>query len=305
MSSSSYQQQYLLNNQTYIHHNFDNNTTATFPIKKHIICLGKPRTATTLQFNMASISYFLYLLRYDEKRISDIKIGYVQQKRIAKIKSFLRQNTTSLIKSHMSIDSLKESINEKLLNETVIFTTAGNKKEAYDVEMELSNKGFDYAFIQDMQTLKEVGSSGLISDYIIGFGLSQIDKQQMVEYFSKWEVLRQCCGKQMSSKYRSDLYRLGKRKPRHSLCNKHDIDDIEQSFMSTDLYQRIDQYPNIRELNKPSLLDDVDLNGTYCSNYNHLVHTQKLNFWGVPTDRLSKNKSKALSVEEIEDPSNT
>ena len=75
--------------------------------------------------------------------------------------------------------------------------------------------------------------------------------------------------------------------------------------MSTELYQLIDQYPNIRELNKPSLLDDEDLNGTYCSNYNHLVHTQKLNFWGVPTDRLSKNKSKALSVEEIEDPSNT
>jgi len=199
---------------------------------------------------------------------------------------------------------MKESINEKLLNETVIFTTAGNKKEAYDVEMELSSKGFDYAYVQDMETLKEVGSSGLLSDYIIGFGLSQVEEQQMVEYFERWEILRQCCGKQMSIKWRSDLYRLGKRKPRHSLCNKHDIDDVEQSFMSTDLYQLIDQYPNIRELNKPSLLD-YDLNGTYCSNYNHLVHTQKLNFWGVPTDRLSKNKSKALSNEEIEDPSNT
>ena len=298
---SSYQQSQQYN-QTYIQHDHNNNT-ATLPIKKHIICLGKPRTATTLQFNMASISYFLYLLRYDEKRITDIKIGYVQQKRIAKMKSFLRRNTTSLIKSHMSIDSMKESINEKLLNQTVIFTTAANKKEAYDVEMELSSKGFDYAFIQDMEILKEVGSSGLISDYIIGYGLSHIEKQQMIEYFERWEILRQCCGKQMSSKWRSDLYRLGKRKPRHSLCSKHDIDDVEQSFMSTDLYQRIDQYPNIRELNKPSLLDDA-LNGTYCSNYNHLVHTQKLNFWGVPTDRLSKKKSKALSNEEIQDPSN-
>lgn len=300
--SSSYQE-HQQNNQTNKHYLNINNTTATFSIKKHIICLGKPRTATTLQFNMASISYFLYLLRYDEKRISDIKIAYVQQKRSKKMKSFLRRNTTSLIKSHMSIDSMKESINEKLLNQTVIFTTATDKKEAYDVEMELSNKGFDYAFVQDMETLKEVRSSGLISDYIIGFGLSQIDKQQMVEYFERWEILRQCCGKQMSSKWRTDLYRLGKRKPRHSLCSKNDIDDIEQSFMSTDLYQLIDQYPNIRELNKPSLLDD-ELNGTYCSNYNHLVHTQKLNFWGVPTDRLSKNnKSKALSNEEMEDPS--
>ena len=161
----------------------------------------------------------------------------------------------------MSIDSMKESINEKLLNESVIFTTAANKKEAYDVEMELYSKGFDYAYVQDMETLKDVGSAGLIPDYIIGFGLPQSEKQQMVEYFEKWEILRQCCGKQMSGKWRSDLYRLGKRKPRHSLCTKHDIDDVEQSFMSTDLYQLIDQYTNIRELNKPSLLDD-DLNGT-------------------------------------------
>lgn len=76
---------------------------------------------------------------------------------------------------------------------------------------------------------------------------------------------------------RSDL-------PHHPTCAIYDIDQIEQSLMASKLYNKISQYPNLLALNKPSL-NDENLNGTYCSSYNHRVRTEGLSIWGAPGGR--------------------
>ena len=143
-----------------------------------------------------------------------------------------------------------------------------------------------------METLKEVGISGMVQKYVAGYGLSTKDEADLVEYFSNWEILRQCCGQQMSAKWRNEMMPAKFRRkdlPRHPTCATYDIDSIEQAFMKTDLYILLESYPNMHPINKPSLNDD-NLNGTYCSQYNHLVRTKGLSLWGVEGGRPTRSK---------------
>jgi len=59
--------------------------------------------------------------------------------------------------------------------------------------------------------------------------------------------------------------------------------------MGSKLFQVIEEYPNVRPLNKPSLLDGA-LNGTYCSSYNNLVQTKGVYFWGTEGGRNIRSK---------------
>jgi hypothetical protein len=59
--------------------------------------------------------------------------------------------------------------------------------------------------------------------------------------------------------------------PHHPTCAKYDIDVVEKALISSKLYNKIQQFPNMMALNKPSL-NDEHLNGTYCSSYNHQAY---------------------------------
>mmetsp|Transcript_18988 Transcript_18988/g.40042 ORF Transcript_18988/g.40042 Transcript_18988/m.40042 type:complete len:817 (-) Transcript_18988:112-2562(-) len=256
----------------------------TFPIKAHVVTQGKARTATTLLFNMAAVSHFLYLLQYKPKWIPDVHLTYWQRPHAYK---FLRRSTTPphVIKTHMDLNNF-------LADNVVVFAAAKNKKMAREMKQQLVNEGHTVAFVQDMETLKEVGVPGLVQEYVAGFGLSEKDEANLNEYFRHWEILRQCCGQQMSMKWRNDLmpqeFKVSKFKS-HPTCKTYNIDAIEQAFMQTELYSTIEQYPSIQPLNKPSL-NDGHLNGTYCSSYADLVRTQGLSIWGKPGGRPVRTK---------------
>ncbi|KAL7479565.1 hypothetical protein ACHAW6_005288 [Cyclotella cf. meneghiniana] len=251
-----------------------------FPIADHIVTHGHPRTATTLLFNMVAVSYFLHLSHVDPSLIPDIHLQL--WKRGDAVNTILKRVTkkTLLLKTHADLHNFKA-------NNTVIFTAAMDRAEAAETRRKLLADGYRLAFVQDMESLREHGVAGLVAEYVKGYGLSSQDEQQLNEYFSQWEILRQCCGQQMSSKWRNDMMpEQYKRKdlPHHPTCPSYDIDQIEKQLMQTNLYARIAQYPNMAPLNKPSLNDD-DLNGTYCSAYNHRVRTEGLSFFGTPGGR--------------------
>jgi hypothetical protein len=137
-----------------------------------------------------------------------------------------------------------------------------------------------------MQRLKREGIPSIAQDFAFGYDLPKEDEEKMVEYFSKWEILRQCCGEQMSKYWKNDLtpdvYKKVTLKDHpHPFCADHDIDEVEKGFMETKLYSKLDAYPNMRPFNKPSLRDG-ELNGTYCSSYNQRIKTEALNFYGQP-----------------------
>ena len=175
---------------------------------------------------------------------------------------------------------------------TVIFTAALDREEAANTKQQLSQEGYNIAFIQDMESLKSEGISGMVSQYVQGYQLSPQDEQDLNEYFKYWEIIRQCCGQQMSKKWRNDMmpdeYKI-KKLPHHPTCANYDIDEIERLLISSKLYAKIQQYPNLISLNKPSLNDD-NLNGTYCSSYNHRVRTEGLSFWGTPGGRPVRSR---------------
>ena len=254
------------------------NSLSRFPIRRHIVTQGKARTATTLLFNMVGVSYFLYLVENDPEKIPDVQLLYYQRHNGRKI--MRNSKSPHIFKTH---SELRYYLSEM----AVVFTAAEDREEAAVMRETLERDGHTVAFVQDMETLKEDGLTHLVDVYVAGYGLSEKYRASLNDYFSKWEILRQCCGKQMSSKWRNDMmpekYKLRSIKS-HPTCAGIDIDEIERAFMKTDLYSLIENHPSVQVLNKPSLKDD-NLNGTYCSSYNYLVRTQGLNFWGTPGGR--------------------
>ncbi|KAL7526844.1 hypothetical protein ACHAWF_001936, partial [Thalassiosira exigua] len=256
-----------------------------FPIKKHIVTQGSPRTATTLLFNMVAVSYFLHLVEHDPHQISRIKLVYWKQQEDYTM--ILRKaKSPRIIKTHLSLDNFRSK-------NSVVFTAAEDKKEAATMKRNLEHEGHTVAFVQDMKMVKSKGGLyQLVQEYVAGYGLSEKDEANLMEYFSMWQVLRQCCGQQMSKHWRNDM--MPKQfKDRylksHLSCASYDIDSIEQTFMNTEIYAMIQKYQNIQSLNKPSLNDPI-LNGTYCSSYNDLIRTQGLNFWGNPGGKHKESK---------------
>lgn len=254
------------------------NSLSRFPIRRHIVTQGEARTATTLLFNMVGVSYFLYLVENDPEQIPDVQLLYYQRHDGRKI--MRKSKSPHIFKTH---SELRYYLSEM----AVVFAAAEDREEAAEMRETLERDGHTVAFVQDMETLKEDGLAPLVDVYVAGYGLSEKYRASLNDYFSKWEILRQCCGKQMSSKWRNDMmpekYKLRSIKS-HPTCAGIDIDETERAFMKTDLYFLIEKHPSVQVLNKPSLKDD-NLNGTYCSSYNYLVRTQGLNFWGTPGGR--------------------
>ncbi|KAL3788548.1 hypothetical protein ACHAW5_009394 [Stephanodiscus triporus] len=259
------------------------NSLSRFPIRTHIVTQGEPRTATTLLFNMVGVSYFLYLAENEPEKIPDVQLLYSQRNNARKI--MRKSKSPHIFKTH-------SDLNQYLSKDAVVFSAAADRKEAVEMRERLERDGHKVAFVQDMETLKENGLASLVDVYVTGYGLSEINREILNDYFSKWEILRQCCGKQMSSKWRNDLmpekYKIETIKS-HPTCGGIDIDGVEQAFMKTKLFSLIEEHPSVRDLNKVSLKDD-NLNGTYCSSFNNLVRTQGLNFWGMPGGRPVRSK---------------
>ena len=223
---------------------------AKFPIKRHIVTQGKPRTATTLLFNMVAVSYFLYLVENDPEQIADVELKYWQRPK--GYKELRRaESTTYIIKAHISLDNF-------LSDNAVVFTAAIDREEAEEMRTDLERDGHTVAFIQDMELVKEGGVPRLVDEYVNGYGLTKKDRTNLIDYFSSWEILRQCCGQQMSAKWRNDMmpeeFKTSKFKS-HPTCAGYDIDEIERAFMATELYSMINQYPSVQPLNKASLND--------------------------------------------------
>ncbi len=254
-----------------------------FPVGgRHIIAHGLSRTASTLLFNMVGVSNFLHLKRHEPQFMSHIEPQYIKEEKEGdrKYEHYFRVNptiTTKIFKTHIDLEKF-------LKYDAIIFTTTKTKRQAATIKSSLEKEGHDVAYVQDMETLKRGGIPRIAQDFAFGYDLPKEDEEKLVEYFSQWELLRQCCGEQMSKNWRNDLLPEVYKKDKmahHRFCADHDIDEIEKAFMETELYSWLDAYPNMRPFNKPSLRDG-DLNGTYCSSYNERVKTEALNFYGQP-----------------------
>eukprot|EP00581_Thalassiosira_minuscula_P014696 CAMPEP_0183718552 /NCGR_PEP_ID=MMETSP0737-20130205/11777_1 /TAXON_ID=385413 /ORGANISM="Thalassiosira miniscula, Strain CCMP1093" /LENGTH=205 /DNA_ID=CAMNT_0025948129 /DNA_START=402 /DNA_END=1019 /DNA_ORIENTATION=- len=151
----------------------------------------------------------------------------------------------------------------------MIFTTTRTKAEAGPKRLSLEKEGFNVGLVQDLQTLSEIGVKGMLYEYAAIFGVYH-RRKSMTKFIELWDILRQCCGLQMSSSWRNQLLPSDQRNPAmksHPICGNTDIGTVERNFTGTHLYKLLDQFEHARMLITPSGVDGR-LDGTYCSRYN-------------------------------------
>ena len=119
----------------------------------------------------------------------------------------------------------------------------------------------------------------IVEDYAGVFGLSQESTAtlEVVEYIRLWDMLRRCCGPQMSEDYRARLYgnatnvsatdfapmHRGPGSVAYDACEMYDIGAAEQLLLKTALFRRC---PTMRS-SLQSYMSWAKLNGTFCERY--------------------------------------
>ncbi|KAL7476712.1 hypothetical protein ACHAW6_002554 [Cyclotella cf. meneghiniana] len=234
----------------------------------HVFQYGPPRTATTTQFNMVCVSLFLHVQFYYPELLKNTicNMGGKAMGTTADAKFFY--NVPQAVKSHIEKPEPKH-----FKKDTVVFTTDYTKEGAVRKERDLISHGFNVGIVQDLETLAEVGINGMLKQYAEFFWLTPAHSELMTTYFEQWDKLRQCCGMQMSKKFRNELVPASQKvngtKP-HEFCGSLDMDSLEAEFTKSDLYKTLNGYELMKRINRPAMVDG-DLDGTYCSRYNDAI----------------------------------
>ncbi|KAL7530405.1 hypothetical protein ACHAWF_003363 [Thalassiosira exigua] len=249
-------------------------TAEQMPI--HMLQFGPARTATTLQYMCVCLSLLL--------KLDDSEVFVNGSQMIKQLQCFYSDGSARLhrnilqprvFKSHQAASHFGSN---KTKEDIPIFTTAATKRDAVKLRSKLTNDGFKKVmYVQDLETVAERGHH-IIDDYAHIFSLSSFQRNELLEYMRYWDILRICCGKQMSNKWRMEQWpewKIGKEfidthDPRYPACSMFNIDEVERLFLNTTLHKRIKGH---------SIAAGVrHLNGTYCSCYNKLVKTQGVEF---------------------------
>lgn len=118
----------------------NNNSSATNshmnPLVLHIAQSGRPRTATTLQFQLASVSLILHISEHDPELLMRTFCTFAER-RDAWDKFYQNPNVPQALKSHMPFPALSFSQS----NTTMIFSTAKTKAEGILLRKKLEKGG--------------------------------------------------------------------------------------------------------------------------------------------------------------------
>ena len=134
----------------------------------------------------------------------------------------------------------------------------------------------------------------IIEDYREIFDLDKEEYGAVVQFMRLWDVLRRCCGPQMSLDYRMRLYgkknyapHLTSESVAWDACEMYDIDQVELQFMRSTLVNRCNGRPidggrprstiNLEDSLQARLLWSK-VNGTFCSSYKNAAINEKLKF---------------------------
>jgi hypothetical protein len=135
------------------------------------------------------------------------------------------------------------------------------------------------SYVQYTERLAKYGLNAILKDYTDIFQLSPVESADFREYMTLWDVLRVCCGSQMSSHYRQ---RLHSNKPppatkykriASDFCEDHNLGEIERKIISTVVFHRCEGH-RVKYLSSR----DQILDGTYCERATRATKVLKLGF---------------------------
>ena len=257
----------------------------------HLIQIGPPRTATTLQFQCICLSLFLKLENTKTSNENDDLQSSEMNCHMSSGHQKIGTPSKSMVfKTHKPLDGRIEPNGNYHL-----FATASSKEEAVQARtMYQKLYNVSVMYVQDIETVSERGHH-IINIYADIFGLNTTQKLELLEYVRFWDILRLCCGKQMATGWRAEQqqqYAINVHTPNYHACSMYNIDTVEELFMNTTLYKKImgDQGRRMgisTAVARPSLVDD-QLFGTYCSKYNDLVKEKGVQFNRGKVKKLPK-----------------
>ena len=131
----------------------------------------------------------------------------------------------------------------------------------------------------------------IVEDYAYAFGLlpESAAVGEVVAYVRLWDVLRRCCGPQLSEDYRARLYGKVKnvtvaqfapmtRGPgdvAYDACEMYDIDAVERAITKTELFKRC---PDMNKMGGRGDAEWATLSGDFCGRYAAAAITSNAGF---------------------------
>ena len=139
----------------------------------------------------------------------------------------------------------------------------------------------------------------IVEDYRPFFDITDDEFSDVVQYVRAWDVLRRCCGPQMSADYRARLYNDTRYVPHrgpgsvdYDSCEMYDVDAIERELVGLRLFKQCE------ELRTPgSTLQEgvawAALDGTFCSRYKEAAIKTGAGFNENPWQMMGRKKHRA------------
>ena len=191
----------------------------------------------------------------------------------------------NVIKTH----SITEYLNETPSDTWIFSTTSDRLSKTSKIKLNRSIKlikksNFTIPYIADVNLVARRGHF-IVYEYQDIFGFSDTKMEQIAEYFRYWDILRVCCGKQMSEDWRNHLaprknYKQHHRphSPTYPACEMYNISEVEMRMIKTPAFKKLSQSDSLRRLVGKPEISDVVLDGTYCSRCNKNIANRKLKF---------------------------
>ena len=151
----------------------------------------------------------------------------------------------------------------------LVFHTTNGNITTKGVQKFFARYGFPILMTVDTSELGQGGVEAVRDRYEHALGLNKERSAILYAWLHVWDVLRVCCGAQLSKYWRAHLLgeeddtqgHFGAEEGPVSLCSRVDLSELEERLMSTRLYRKMHE-------SVPALgtVSDVDgqLTGSYC-----------------------------------------
>jgi hypothetical protein len=195
-----------------------------------VIQYGRPRSATTLQYR--TLCSIMKLVKG-----TSVRCGFVAD--LNDEPEWGRE--FRVIKTHQPPQEWPQHM---FKDNVWFFFTGDNGIDWHSEAAHLANDlGRDVKYVQLFDNLAMHGYT-LAADYQPIFALNNSQCESLLTYLRYWDVLRQCCGPQMSQDWRATLQHDAAHEPHWTLedtaypaCEMYDLDKVQSNMHNTKLSQ--------------------------------------------------------------------
>lgn len=226
-----------------------------------VLQYGVPRTATTLQF------YILCLMMIMSHEDEVQNVGCFNYKDPG--------SKYKVIKTHTMFTEKVQSIPP---DAWVFLTSNGTLSNETDKHLsEIYKKNLIIRFVVDLSLVLKRGFS-IVYEYQPIFGVTDAQIKRIAEHLRFWDILRVCCGKQLSRQWKHVLTSGPDNNTKglaYPACEMYNICQVEQLFIETYISKQFRFIPSLKKvIGKPSPADGI-LDGSYCESCNRNITMHK------------------------------